>query len=669
MATSPPIVSLPLPLQAFTADGRLALWNNASAELSGYSVSSLLELEDAFAVLYPDACRSVLEGPAPGEPFEMTLRTRDGGLRTICWRALTTDVVSAFSPFGGVPTADLRAAAIGVDVTEGRRAIERNEQLIARLHQSERSLREAQRIAHIGSWEVDVRAWTLRWSDESFRIFGRDPKTFTPTNDAFFAAVHPDDLELVKEASQSAIDTGRPYRVEHRLIRPDGAIRNVLESAEIVVDDSGQVVSMIGTVQDITDQKLIEEQLAEAKRVAEEESRLKSIFVANMSHEIRTPLNGIIGALQWLMGSPLGAEEMEFARLAQGCADSLLLLVDDILDLSKIEAGKIDVRPAEFGVRELVLQVVQLFQGRAEERGVNLSCVIDESAPETVCSDPDRVRQILVNLLGNAVKFTEPAGSICVEVVGSSEPERALQISVRDTGIGIPKERLSDVFRAFTQVDGSPTRRHGGTGLGLAISRELAHCLGGHLTVLSEVGAGSTFVLDLPTLMRRERALPSLPRERRATGEWRLQPRKRFRPAEAPLRVLLVEDNQVNQRVGRGLIERDGHIVVTAENGSEAIELVRQLPFDLILMDIQMPVMDGLAATTVIRELERHSTERRFIVALTAHAMTGDPDRCLAAGMDDYIPKPLSLDRLNEVLTRAAELRATRAQMALGKSA
>jgi len=385
-------------------------------------------------------------------------------------------------------------------------------------------------------------------------------------------------------------------------------------------------------------------ELEAAREAALHASRLKSEFLANVSHEIRTPMNGVMGMTDLALQMPLPAEARRYLEVAQSSADLLLQVIDDVLDFSKVEAGKLDMHPVELDVRAEIDQLVALMGPRAEARGLMLNARVHNSVPQLFVGDPVRLRQILLNLTANALKFTD-RGSVTIEVraLDSHEAEASeveLHFAVRDTGVGISPEHQGRIFDAFVQVAGVPNGDRGGTGLGLAIAARLVGLMGGELRVTSTPGTGSTFffVVKFPRARHEEATQED-------DGGGREILRRR-------LRILVADDNAINRMVTERMLQRSGHTVALAENGLQAMEMALAGRFDLVLMDVQMPEMDGLAATVAIRRAE-HNGRRTPVVGLTAHAFRGDRDRCLDAGMDDYVAKPVRREELEAAMARA----------------
>jgi PAS domain S-box-containing protein len=706
-----------------------------------------------------------------------------------------------------VPMRDNAGKIIGLcgiarDITERKRAEE------ALRASEQRSRMIAESVADV------IYEWDLKdkvdWYGDVDSLMGYPAGGFPRTLDGWAAALHPEDKERVWVTVESQLKGAAPFDTEYRIADKDGGWRWWSARGTVLRDEQGQPRRWIGAVTDITERKRAEEalrryaselesaktvqeenatslrqlvkDLGEAKRQAEAATQAKSEFLANMSHEIRTPMNGVLGMVELALDTELTNEQREYLEMVKTSADALLTVINDILDFSKIEAGKLDLDLIPFRLGDSLAQSLKPLAMRAYQKGLELTCDVRPEVPEEVLADPTRLRQIVINLVGNGIKFTEH-GEVGIEVgVESQEQDRVrLHFMVRDTGIGVAPEKQKLIFEAFSQADGSTGRKFGGTGLGLTISSRLAEMMGGRIWLESEPGKGSCFHFTAQVGIV-QRSASSGPRERVALGglpvlvvddnltnrrilgemleRWRMKPilagsgaealellreadrratpfvliltdanmpemdgftlverirqqadlcqttivmltsagqrgdaarcrelgiaaylikpiaqsqlldailsvlGTKAQPAEEPrlvtrhslregrprLRVLLAEDNAVNQKLASRLMEKRGHTVVVASNGRQALEAMEKLRFDVVLMDVQMPEMDGFEATAAIRARESGTGTHIPIIAMTAHTMKGDRERCLASGMDGYVAKPIQARELLEAI-------------------
>jgi two-component system, sensor histidine kinase and response regulator len=678
------------------------------------------------------------------------------------------------TPLGGTLTDG--AVVMHLNITEQKLADDR-------LGRQQLLLSSAVRLAGVGVWEYDIVNDHLNWADETYQCFCISRQEFGGTYADFLALVHPDDRLAVENAAAKAQDTDGTIDIEYQILCPDRAARIIHDRSELSYDETGQAIRRTGAVIDITERKRDEANILLAKEKAEAASQAKSEFLANMSHELRTPMNAIIGMVDLVLDTPLSGQQRELLTVAQSSAVFLLDILDGILNLSKIEAGKLDLDVIDFNLRELVEGTAKALSLRAHEKGLELTCELEHDVPERVIGDPTRMRQVIVNLLGNAIKFTNSGEvELCVSVNTVNSDSMILNFLVRDTGIGVPADKLELIFESFTQADSSVTRKFGGTGLGLTISARLVELMGGriwvdspsykpsgdkrkgtdfHFTVklrtspwpparlitpsftalqgslvlivddnatsrrilgnmLSQCGLRPTLAANGAEALRiLSEAMPAGSRPLilcdlhipemdglalvatiqsvcapmgatiimlasgghqgevdRAVAGYLAKPVGRSellstilratgtaaepvvtpaditvpdkRVLERRLCVLVAEDQQPNQKLISILLERQGHEVTIVGNGYDALAALDTRQFDVVLMDVQMPTMDGLQAAAAIREKERSTGMHIPIIALTASAMNDDRERCLMAGMDAYISKPVrSRDLIN----------------------
>ncbi|MDE2594548.1 MAG: response regulator [Burkholderiales bacterium] len=481
-------------------------------------------------------------------------------------------------------------------------------------------------------------------------LCGRSAAEFMSGQVTISDIVVPEDLPETERLIREAVAQKRSYELHYRIRHTDGRIVWAYGKGQGLYDENGKLQYFDGLILDNTEAKQLTQELVQAKEHAELASRTKSEFLANMSHEIRTPMNGIIGMTELALATDLTLQQREYLQLVKSSADSLVVIVNDILDVSKMEAGKLTIENVPISLHEVIQASVGPLAIRAQEKGLTLLVEAGPNVPDAVVADPVRLGQILVNLVGNAIKFTDQ-GQVTVRLHSTRCPLVPcqqqtcphtccqLQLSVQDTGIGIAPEQQRLIFEAFSQADASTTRRFGGTGLGLTICAGLARLMGGRIWVDSVPGQGSTFHVTFTVELADPAVLVAskpAPLGLAASGQSVIR----------SLNVLLAEDNVVNQKLAVSLLKHLGHTVEVVADGQLAVDRVAQQDYDLVLMDMQMPHMSGLDATRAIRLREQGGVRHLPIVAMTANAMSGDRDRCMQAGMDGYISKPILVDRM-----------------------
>ena len=449
------------------------------------------------------------------------------------------------------------------------------------------------------------------------------------------------------DALREALAAGHGVVRELQQARKSGEAYWASLSVTPVFSEEGAITRWIGIANDVTDRHRYEDELLHAKDAAESASRTKSEFLANISHEIRTPMNAIIGMTALTLDTDLSSEQRQYLQTVRQSAESLHSLLNDLLDLSKIEAGRLAIDPVTFRLRETLGDILRAHRVKAEKKGLLIKTSVESDVPDMLVADPLRLRQIFTNLVDNAIKFTEH-GEIEVRVESKSKTaaEVGLQFYVRDAGIGIAEDKLDTIFDSFTQAESSTARHYGGTGLGLAICKELTHLMGGRLWVESEFGRGSTFYFTLSMKLASDEAV---------AGDVVTAPTRLTRSPQRTLHVLVADDNPANRMLATRILEKRGHRITQAANGRDVLHAFDTDDFDVALLDIQMPDLDGFACTAHIRRAEEPTDQHLPIIAVTAYAMKGDRDRCLAAGMDNYISKPIRADRLIGLVEALAE--------------
>jgi signal transduction histidine kinase/BarA-like signal transduction histidine kinase len=543
--------------------------------------------------------------------------------------------------------------------TNPRRLLQSIHHAVERKHLANALQESQERLAlALGAGQIGLFAWNVPQGEfvgtlQTELLLGYAP-TATATTTAeprsyrdWAEVVHPDDLPWVEERLNSSMAVRTPFEAEYRVVWPDGSLHWIVARGQFSYDAEGRATRLLGTVMDVTERKRAEEALATAKAAAEAANEAKSRFLANVSHELRTPMNAILGMVDLALPRQMDAAARGFLQTVKESADLLLALLNDLLDCARIESGKLELEAAPFSLLRVLDQTTRVFAVRASERGITFSCRIPADLPDVLIGDQVRLRQILFNLAGNAIKFTERGEvTVSVRVESQSAAEACLEFAMRDTGIGIPPADLQRIFQPFTQAAEAATQRFGGTGLGLTIASNLVAMMGGRIWVESEPGQGSTFYFTvrlpvskepLPEAVETTPSLPALP--------------------AVPLRVLLVEDNPANQKLTAYILQERGHRVAVASDGRQALGMLQENQYDLVLMDVQMPGMDGLETTAVIRAREAGKT-RVPIIAMTAHAMKGDRERCLAGGMDGYLSKPIDAREMISLVESLAEGRA-----------
>lgn len=505
---------------------------------------------------------------------------------------------------------------------------------IEQMEKTKEFLLDAQEVGKVGSWEINYKTKEMKASAEFFKILGRE-RMEGFTVDDFIKYIHPDDFQSVVESIKNSIENKTSSSVEIRILNDSGQTVYVWMKGKIFYDEDGVLERFSGTISDVTDKKMVEQEMLKAKKQTEESALLKEAFLANMSHEIRTPINAIVGFTDLLLRRNIPNLEKDYLRSIKYSGENLLSIINDILDVSKIESGVMTFESIPCNLSDTFISLSKVFSSKAREKHNKLIFEIDPDIPQTVLGDPTRLSQIFNNLIGNSLKFTNNGQvSVKAELIGKEHDSLRISFYVTDSGIGIEADKLPYVFERFRQADTHITRFYGGTGLGLNISKQLIEKQGGSIQIESEVNKGTKVTFTLPFL-KSEIELPSEGKEVQKIDPDSFSDRK----------ILLVEDNPVNRKFLQSLFEEYHIQFDMAINGKEAVGKIREQKYDVVLMDLEMPEMNGFKAVQLIRE-ELKSNVR--IIALTAHSMVGEKERCLAAGMNDYLSKPIQAEILFE---------------------
>ncbi len=522
-------------------------------------------------------------------------------------------------------------------------------------------LEEAQSISHLGNWELNLQTQKMRCSKELFKIISFDFNLGEPTLAQLITCIHVEDKARFLEALEQLKTQGIAYDIDIKIIRcHDGEIRHINAIGKPGYNQENQITNIYGTMLDISDRKQAEIALSKAKEGAEAGTKAKGDFLANMSHEIRTPMNGVIGIIQLLLMTDLSPEQKKLVDMIRDSGNLLLTIINDILNLSKIESGNFELEEHPFVLRTVVQSIFDLLQREILDKKIDFTYSIDPDIPDGFLGDSDRLRQIFLNLLGNAVKFTDNS-SISIQIIGQpiSEQKYQLIISIQDQGIGINSDKINHLFQPFNQADTSINRKYGGTGLGLVISKNLVNLMSGTIWVESQgnIGGnpppdffldpeepqtqGSTFYFTLQLKLASESEInlltnPPLPQIKKIYDQ-------------SQLKILIADDDEINQEFGLLLLKTFGYDADIANNGLEVLELLKKQSYDIILMDMQMPEMDGLTATKMIRE---SSQTQPWIIAVTANVLERDRQKCLEVGMNDYLSKPIMIEDFNHAISK-----------------
>lgn len=625
---------------SLSLDGIIQSWNPAAEKIFGYTSSEVIG--NSIVLMIPsDNIKDELdiliriEQGKHIDQFETVLSRKSGSL---------IDVSATISPVLNSEGKVVGVSTIARDITKRKRAEDE-------LKKKEHLLSESQRIGHIGSWHYELGNQKLTWTDEMYRVYGVSPDTFCLNSESFLSLIYSEDQPLMQSWLQGFIDGRMPGELEFRIIFPDGSVNYISSHGELNYDDRRKPISLTGTAQNITDRKQMEMSLILSRKAAEHASKAKDSFLATMSHEIRTPLGGMLGMLELLSMTQLNDEQIATLSTASTSGRSLLRILNDILDWSKIEQGKLEITPASTQLEALLQDVVDTYTHVASTKSLVITKQIDARLTSAYLVDQLRLSQIINNFVSNAIKFSEhgkiEVGITLVESVPSGD---LVCFTVKDTGIGISPEVQKNLFQNYTQGTADTARMYGGTGLGLAICRRLADMLGGKISLLSEPGKGAAFSLTLT--LPRSHLEPQLKVQHQLDVAQLITQPLHGSGADAP-EVLVVDDHPTNRELLSRQIKMMGFRVTSAENGRAGIALWRENRFAMIITDCHMPEMDGYEMTRTIRNIETlEGLPRIPVIAWTANALKEESELVTAAGMDALLVKPVSMKLLRETLAK-----------------
>jgi len=623
-----------------TRDFKVSIWSKGAEKKFGYKKSEItgkdvrvLVPEDRLSEVN-DEINRVMAGDII-EGYE-TIRLHKSG------KAI--DVSISIAPIFDADGTVKEAIAVYKDVSEKK-------ELVKKLNEYEKKCAIALEGGQFGIWELDITNKKLIHFKNWEKVLGYKENELDNRLETWISLIHPDDLPTVVNRFERYLKDKEEYVVEYRVRCKNNTYKWLRVKGRISEwSKDGQPLKMIGTNEDISKERLIQkelkekyEQLALLKQEAESANKAKSQFLANVSHEIRTPLNGVISTIQLLQLSNLTEEQRKYVNLLKNSADILLEIIDGILDIAKLESGKIELNNEPFNLRETVNSLYENLLIAANSKGLEAACYLDPNIDYEVIGDELRLRQILMNLISNAVKFTDRGYvSFRVRLISSDDNEQRIEFSVKDTGIGIDESYKPKIFQSFSQGDLSKEKKYMGAGLGLAISKQLAELMKGDIHFESVVGRGSTFYFTC--ILKKQRKPTVFVQENYASESEEGQSQEKSDKV-----ILCIEDNLINQEIMESIIIKKGFKYLAAYDGNEALEKLKMNKVDLILMDIQLPGLNGYELTKIIRNMD--DDKRNIpIIAMTAYAMHEDRDKCLQAGMDDYISKPLDIDMLYSIL-------------------